>query len=131
LIGILPTLAANAINAGTPFATTYAGADVAPPELDANVLRSYVVDLQFYLLLAAIAWTSWLWRSRPGARKVALIVAANLIVNIGFFVTHPIFTQYYTVPISMLSLWTLLFATLPARGEAAAENPAEAQPAKA
>jgi hypothetical protein len=133
LIGIVPTLVANAINAGTPFATTYAGADVAPPALDATVLRSYVVDLQFFLLLATVAWMAPLWRAnaRTGARQAVLLVAVNLAVNIGFFMSHPIFTQYYTVPISMLSLWTLLFATLPARGEVPAENPAAAQPAKA
>ena len=44
------------------------------------------------------------------------------------FMTHPVFTPYYTVPISMLSLWTLLFATLRPDG-AAADNPPHAQPA--
>ena len=29
--------------------------------------------------------------------------------------THPIFTPYYTIPMAMLSLWTLLFVTLMAR----------------
>lgn len=129
LVGVAPTLAANWINAGSPFATTYGGQDVAPPEIDLAVLRSYLVDVQFFLLLAAIAWTGAIWR-RPGAKQAALVVAANLAVNIAFFVTHPIFTPYYTVPIAMLSLWTLLFATLAPR-EAAAENPAVVQPAKA
>ena len=129
LIGIAPTLAANWINAGSPFTTTYGGQDVAPPGIDLAVLRSYLVDVQFFLLLAAIAWTAAIWR-RPGTRQAVLVVAANLAVNIVFFMTHPIFTPYYTVPIAMLSLWTLLFATLAPR-EAAAENPAVVQPAKA
>ena len=38
LIGLAPTLVANAINAGSPFATTYGGIDVAPPELKPDVL---------------------------------------------------------------------------------------------
>ena len=114
---------------GSPFTTTYGGQDVAPPGIDLAVLRSYLVDVQFFLLLAAIAWTAAIWR-RPGTRQAVLVVAANLAVNIVFFMTHPIFTPYYTVPIAMLSLWTLLFATLAPR-EAAAENPAVAQPAKA
>jgi hypothetical protein len=44
--------------------------------------------------------------------------------------THPVFTPYYTIPVAMLSLWTLLFATL---GPHAAEAgyPALARPAKA
>ena len=129
LIGIAPTLAANWINAGSPLTTTYGGQDVAPPGIDLAVLRSYLVDVQFFLLLAAIAWTAAIWR-RPGTRQAVLVVAANLAVNIVFFMTHPIFTPYYTVPIAMLSLWTLLFATLAPR-EAAAENPAVVQPAKA
>ena len=119
LIGLAPTLAANAINAGSPFATTYGSVDVVPPELSAAVLRSYLVDVPFFLLVAAVAWTALNWNdvSRPGARQVARVVAMNLAVNIAFFMTHPIFTPYYIIPIVMLSLWTLLFATLPARQE--------------
>ena len=53
------------------------------------------------------------WRQRRGsAAGRALVVAANLVVNLIFFMTHPVFTPYYTIPIAMLSLWTLLFATL-------------------
>ena len=129
LVGIAPTLAANWINAGSPFTTTYGGQDVAPPEIDLAVLRSYLVDVQFFLLVAAVVWTALIWR-RPGVRQAVLVVAANLAVNIVFFMTHPIFTPYYTVPIGMLSLWTLLFITL-TPSEAAADNPAAARPAKA
>ena len=45
--------------------------------------------------------------------------------------THPIFTPYYTIPVAMLSLWTLLFATLDLRGELAAESAAFPQPVNA
>jgi len=58
-------------------------------------------------------------------------VAGNLALNLIFFMTHPIFTPYYIIPIDMLSLWTLLFATLGSRGERAANNTALLQPAKA
>ncbi len=114
LIGTSPMLAANWINAGSPLSTTYSAIDALPPEIDLAVLRSYLVDLQFYLLVLAIAWTALIWR-RPDTRQVALVVAINLVVNIIFFMTHPLFTPYYTVPASMLSLWTLLFATLTPR----------------
>ena len=56
--------------------------------------------------------------------------AANLVVNIVFFMTHPGVHAYYTVPITMLSLWPLLFASLIPR-KAVADNPAIAQPASA
>ena len=42
LIGVAPTLVANAINAGSPFATTYGGIDVAPREINTTVLSSYL-----------------------------------------------------------------------------------------
>jgi hypothetical protein len=56
--------------------------------------------------------------------------AANLVVNIVFFMTHPVFTPHCTVPITMRSLWTRLFASLVPR-KAFADNRAVAQPASA
>ena len=132
LIGMTPTLIANAVNAGSPFSTTYGGVDVAPPELKLDVLLSYLVDVQFTLLAISVAWTAWLWRiGQGGARQAALLVALNLAVNLIFFMTHPIFTPYYIIPIDMLSLWTLLFATLDLRRERAADRAAFPQPAHA
>ena len=130
LIGMMPTLIANAINAGSPFATTYGGVDVAPPELKSEVLWQYLRDPQFILLLTAVVWTAVLWRGRSRAGRVALLVGANLAVNLIFFMTHPVFTPYYTIPVTMLSLWTLLFATLGPHA-ADAGYPALARPAKA
>ena len=130
LIGMMPTLIANAINAGSPFATTYGAVDVVPPELKSEVLWQYLGDPQFILLLIAAVWTAVLWRGRRTPGRVAPLVGANLAVNLIFFMTHPVFTPYYTIPVAMLSLWTLLFATL---GPHAAEAgyPALARPAKA
>lgn len=132
LIGMAPTLVANAINAGSPLATTYGGVDAVPPELNFGVLLSYLVDVQFTLLVISAVWTVWLLRSgRPAARQVALLVGANLVVNLIFFMTHPIFTPYYIIPIDMLSLWTLLFATLGLRDESPADSAAFCRPARA
>lgn len=132
LIGIAPTLIANAINAGSPFSTTYGGVDVAPPELKWDVLLSYLVDVQFTLLAISAAWTLWLWHAHRGrAQPVTVLVTLNLAANLIFFMTHPIFTPYYIIPIDMLSLWTLLFATLDLRRERAADRAAFPQPASA
>jgi hypothetical protein len=132
LIGMVPTLIANAINAGSPFSTTYGSVDATAPKLKGDVLLSYFFDLQFTLLVIAAAWTAWLWRlGQGGARQVALLVTLNLAVNLIFFMSHPIFTRYYIIPIDMLSLWTLLFATLDLRGERAADRAASSQPASA
>jgi hypothetical protein len=120
LIGMAPTLIANAINAGSSLATTYGADDVIPPGLNLGVLLRYLIDVQFALLAIAVAWTAWLWRFNQGsARRAAAVVGINLAANLIFFITHPVFTPYYIIPIDMLSLWTLLFATLNLRDQAA------------
>jgi hypothetical protein len=114
LIGIAPTQLANAINAGSPFATTYGGQDVVAPDFSLSIVWQYVADMQFVLLVLAAASTAVILRTRgdDGVRRVALVTAANLAVNLAFFLSHPVFTPYYTVPIAMLSLWSLLFGSL-------------------
>ena len=113
LVGMAPTLAAQAINAGSALATTYGSADVVAPGLDFAVLGQYLRDMQIVLIVLAIGGTlSLLWSREGHVRQAAFVVAGNLVVNLGFFLSHPIFTPYYVVPIAMLSLWTLSFARL-------------------
>ncbi|MEH2491909.1 hypothetical protein [Bradyrhizobium sp. AZCC 2230] len=113
LVGMAPTLAAQAINAGSALATTYGSADVVAPGLDFAILGQYLRDMQIVLILLAIGATlSLLWSRGGHVRQAAFVVAGNLVVNLGFFLSHPIFTPYYVVPIAMLSLWTLSFARL-------------------
>ncbi len=114
LAGTAPTLVANAVNAGSPLSTTYGGIDVTPPDFSFGVVRQYLADMQFVLLLLAGLWALVLWRSgrAAGTRQVAVVTAGNLLVNLAFFMSHPVFTPYYTVPVAMLSLWSLLFASL-------------------
>ncbi len=114
LVGIAPTLIANAINAGSPFATTYSASEAKTMNLDAGVIWAYVTDIQFLLLLLAGGWIAWIlrWRRRSGIGSLALVTAVNLVVNMAFFMIHPAYTQYYTIPIAALSLWSLLFASL-------------------
>jgi hypothetical protein len=132
LAGMAPTLLANAINAGSPFSTTYGGADVTAPDFSLGIVRQYVADMQFVLLVLAGAWTVLMWRSnrRDGMSRIALVTAGNLLLNMAFFMTHPIFTPYYTIPIAMLSLWSLLFASLMQPAEAV-DDSALGQAAKA
>ena len=120
LAGMAPTLLANAINAGSPFSTTYGGPDLTPPDFSFSVIWSYVADMQFVLLVLAGAWTVLMLRGHRGSgiRQVALVTAGNLLVNLAFFLSHPIFTPYYTIPVAMLSLWSLLFAGLMQPAEA-------------
>ncbi len=119
LLGMAPTLLANAINAGSPFSTTYGEGDALPPEFSFGILWQYITDMQFVLLLLAGVWTATMWLSSRAAvrRQVAAVTAGNLLVNLAFFLSHPVFTPYYTVPVAMLSLWSLLFASLLAPAE--------------
>jgi 4-amino-4-deoxy-L-arabinose transferase-like glycosyltransferase len=120
LAGMTPTLVANAINAGSPFSTTYGGVDVTPPDIGFSVIWSYLADMQFVLFVVAIAWIVLMLRWRRGTeiRQVAVVTAGNLLVNLAFFLSHPVFTPYYTIPVAMLSLWSLLFASLMQPAEA-------------
>lgn len=124
LAGIAPTLVANAINAGSPFSTTYGGVDVTPPDFSFSIVWSYVSDMQFVLLVLAAAWTVWILRSHRGDAmgRIALVTAGNLLVNLAFFMSHPVFTPYYTIPVAMLSLWSLLFACLMQPAEAVEDD---------
>lgn len=130
LVGMAPTLAAQAINAGSALATTYGSADVVAPGFDFAVLGQYLRDMQFLLIVLAIGATLSLLRIGEGhVRQAALVVAGNLVVNLGFFLSHPIFTPYYVVPIAMLSLWTLSFARLSQPAEAREAASVRSEPA--
>jgi len=114
LVGMAPTLWANAVNAGSPLSTTYSSGDAVPMDFTFSIVPQYARDLQGPLLLLTIAVALAMLMSRrfDGSRPVARIVAGNLIVGLTYFMTHPIFTPYYTLPLAMLSLWSLLFAAL-------------------
>jgi hypothetical protein len=123
LAGLSPTLVANAINAGSPFATTYGGQDVVPPMLSLAIVWQYVADLQFVLLVIAVISAGYFLRaSVDSGRRVALIAIGNLAVNLTFFLTHPLFSSYYIVPVAMLSIWSIAFAALTAPMEAVDEG---------
>jgi hypothetical protein len=114
LVGLAPTLIANTVNAGSPIATTYGGPDVVSPDFSFSVISQYVADMQFVLLALAGGSVTWLLatRSDDGIRRVTLITMINLIVNLAFFLSHPVVTPYYAIPIAMLSLWSLFFAAM-------------------
>ena len=84
-----------------------------------------------FLLAIAGVWPGLPWHFNRWARPITILVTVNLVANLIFLLSHPIFTPYYVILIDMLSLWTLLFATLDRRGERAADNAAFPQPAPA
>jgi hypothetical protein len=114
LAGVTPTIVSYAVNAGSPFASTYGNnPDVRPLDFSFAVVRDYLADpLQTLLIVIGIAGSIWLLRQANGTRRVAQLTMANLALNLAFFFTYPIATPYYTIPISLLTLWSLLFAVL-------------------
>jgi hypothetical protein len=108
LVGLIPTLISNTINAGSPLSTTYGPSDVVPRDFTFGIALQYLADLQGPLIILATGWAIWGLIAR---NAVASIVAVNLLVNLLFFLSHPIFTPYYLMPLAMLSLWSLLFSS--------------------
>ena len=94
--------------------------DALSPGLSFGVIWHHVADMQFVLLVLATAWTALILRLNRGngITQAALVAAGNLLVNLAFFMSHPVFTPYYTIPVAMLSLWSLLFAGLMQPAEA-------------
>ena len=118
-IGLAPTLIANTINAGHPLATPYGAVDTALPNLGWDLISGQIVHYfrgtRGVLLTLAIGFTILFYlRSHRlklnNAGQITLVVAANLAINLFYFLTHHAESLYYSIPISMLSLWTLFFA---------------------
>lgn len=130
LLGLAPTLIANAINAGSVLKTTYSSDDAVSPDFSFSIVGEYMADMQGTLIVVTAAWAV-LTLIASARKEVAAIVTINLVVNLLFFLSHPIFTQYYLMPLAMLSLWTLLFATPYRRADTAPYGLAARQPAKA
>jgi hypothetical protein len=113
VVGMIPIIMSQQINTGNPLISTYTGApDVQPLDFSLTAIKGYLGDyLQVALLALAIAGTIRLWLTQDqGLKRVARLTALNLAINLAFFLTYPIATPYYTIPISLLSLWTMLFA---------------------
>ena len=111
LVGLVPTLVSNAINAGSVLATTYSSVDAIPPDFSFSIARQYFSDMQGALILLIATWS--IVALAANVRKTAAsIVAVNIVLNFGFFLTHAISTPYYVMPLVLLSMWTLLFSFL-------------------
>ena len=111
LVGLVPTLVSNAINAGSILATTYSSVDATPPDFSFSIARQYFSDMQGALVFLIATW-SIVALAVNVKKTAASIVAVNIVLNLGFFLTHAISTPYYLMPLVLLSMWTLLFSFL-------------------
>jgi len=115
LIGMLPTLVANVINAGAPLSTAYAGVDVAPPRFDLSGLSQnmlfYFRGNQGVTLVIALGITALFQTTFDRAlskRCTQILIYTNWICNLGFYLSHQATAAYYTMPFLMLALWILV-----------------------
>jgi hypothetical protein len=127
IIGVLPTLVANLINAGGPLATPYGAGDQAHdfgwPGLQLR-MREYLwgtrgVALWTAMLATLVFWVMLRRLHLARAQWIAWLVSANLVFNLAYYFTHVAYASYYAIPLAILSLWTLCFAFLASERAAA------------
>jgi len=124
--GMLPTLISYWVNTGSPFTSTYHGAPtVLPLGFTLSVAWEYLNDqLQAALIALSIAGAAALCLARDGSLKRAgQVTVANLAINLAFFLSYGLAVSYYLIPISLLSLWTLLFTVVEQEAQSAARSP--------
>lgn len=118
VMGLLPTLIANHINAGSPISTTYGPGDTQAHDFSPwPMLKQawdYMIMTQGQLIVAAAIFTGLLYLKAPTAayQKIATLTGINMLVTLVFFCGHTLKTPYYLMPIALLSLWTLFFSYL-------------------
>ena len=57
-LGLVPTLLANAVNAGGILKTTYGSVDAAPPDFSFSIALDYLADLQGPLIVLTMIWAT-------------------------------------------------------------------------
>jgi hypothetical protein len=120
--GMLPTLISYWVNTGSPFTSTYHGAPtVVPFGFTFSVVWEYLNDhSQAALVALSIAGAAALWMDRDGnLKRVGQVTAANLAINLAFFLSYGLAVSYYLIPIALLSLWTLNFSSVMQQTETA------------
>ncbi|WP_116401500.1 hypothetical protein [Methylovirgula sp. 4M-Z18] len=123
LSGAAPVMAANWMNAGSPFATTYANNDAAVPQIDLALLWGH---LRYYFSgrptsLTSVAAVCALV-IRLATRRHLVPVEGRFGISIGvtiafglslvFFLTHEVAEPYYMMPASIFLLSGVVFELL-------------------
>jgi len=119
LVALVPSLAANAINAGSPFATTYGGGDAAQPVLTWKQI-SDAIDYHFfgegigYVFDAGMATTVVFEIGRRLLRLktvpyLSFINTATWTIAAAYYLTHSILNSYYLIPTALFSMSLIVF----------------------
>jgi hypothetical protein len=96
-IGLVPLFAADLINAGSLFATTYSPADARPPDFSPAILWQAATVYLVPILIGAAAFLPCL--ALPQLRNRA---TGSMFITFGlsvlFLLTHPVLVNYYMLP---------------------------------
>lgn len=121
-VALLPSLAANAINAGSPLATTYGGEDAAGPVVS---WRQIVAALDYYFFGEGIGYVFDVglagilvfeigrrWLRLKSIPYVSFINTATWLIAAAYYLTHSILNSYYLIATATFSLALLVFGTI-------------------
>ncbi len=91
IVGAMPTLIAQHINAGSAFSTTYGTGDKVPPQLTLETLIYYTTSTQGTLTFIAIGWAAYMIIKSKlvDQRRIAWATLINCAVTFTFFVFRP------------------------------------------
>jgi hypothetical protein len=126
LIGVLPVLISNHINAGGILHTTYSPIDASSPVFRHRLIKE-AADYYFsapagsIVLIAAIlfiglgltAWANDKDKRIPAGTLGAIV---TLLFSLGFFVTHSVHVPYYMMPAGMMAVFMVTIELIK-RGE--------------
>lgn len=118
-IALVPSLAANAINAGSPFATTYSETDASRPVFTWDQI---VAALDYHLLGEGIGYvfdaglaTTILFeigRSLLRLKTIpylSFINTATWAIAGAYYLTHSVLNSYYLIPTALFSMALIVF----------------------
>jgi hypothetical protein len=123
VLGLSPVLAANTINAGSPFLSAYGQADATPVRWGAETLwfglNHYFVQYPsagcYAIVAAVMVATALRWsllRHRHDLAKSAAIAGISLLTSVCFMMMHEVRITYYLFPAAAYAAATAVFCCI-------------------
>jgi hypothetical protein len=120
VVGVSPILLTNWLNAGSPFLTTYGGADIDAPRLS---LEAFIDGFQFFfiengtsgiqVIIAALACGAMFFGRRESRnvplRQASAVALVNLLFTVTYMLLHSPRSNYYLYPAACFAAATGAF----------------------